>query len=225
MTAKRLICYRTIALTGAFIGAAVFATSFVGAPVNRGTNFIDLGVQSALRPASLGHGRETRIAPNYGALPLVFEENEGQTDPQVKYAARTNGYTVFLTPRDAVLTFHSSSRSPMGSGRNRELPQQRTQSATAGSVVRMHMVGASSSVEMTASDKLAGQTNYYIGNDPKKWHPGVAHYGRVTYKNIYPGVDMAFHGQQSQVEFDFIVASGASPKPIADIVLFRIWFI
>src|SRR3979411_757338 len=118
MTAKRLICYRTIALTGAFIAAAVFATSFVGAPVNRGTNFSNLGVHAPLRPASLGHGSEMRIAPNYGALPLVFEENEGQTDPQVKYAARTNGYTVFLTPRDAVLTFHSSSRVPMGPGRN-----------------------------------------------------------------------------------------------------------
>jgi hypothetical protein len=183
MTAKGLVCFRSIVPTVGFIAAAMFAPSPADSPVYRGTARIDSGSPSALRPASISRGEKTRIVQNYGALPLVFEKNDGQTDPQVKYAARTNGYTVFLTPNDAVLSFHSSSRSRsrsrIGSSRRRELPRQDAQSAIAGSaVVRMHMVGANSSMEMVASDKLAGQTNYYIGNDPKKWQLGVAHYGR-----------------------------------------------
>jgi chitodextrinase len=215
MTAKGLSCYRSMIPTLVFIAVAIFATSPVDAPVNHGAARIQVGSRPAILPASTDRGDEARIAQNYAALPLVFEKNEGQTDPQVKYVAQTNNYTIFLTPNDAVLSFHASSRSGIRADRRRELPQQKVQSAMeSSSAVRMHMVGANSGVEMAASDKLGGQTNYYIGNDPTKWQPGVSHYGRVTYKNIYPGIDMAFHGRQRQVEFDFIVAPGASPKPI-----------
>ncbi len=34
----------------------------------------------------------------YGKLPLIFETNQGQTDPQVKFLSRGSGYTLFLTP-------------------------------------------------------------------------------------------------------------------------------
>src|SRR5205085_407570 len=36
-------------------------------------------------------------------LPLSFEANTGQTDPRVTFLARGQGYTVFLTPTEAVL--------------------------------------------------------------------------------------------------------------------------
>src|SRR5580704_4845738 len=44
-------------------------------------------------------------APNsYGKLPLSFEPNRGQTDKQVKFMARGAGYTLFLTPTEAVFS-------------------------------------------------------------------------------------------------------------------------
>ena len=36
-------------------------------------------------------------------LPVVFEPNQGQTDPQVKFLARGPGYGLFLTANQAVL--------------------------------------------------------------------------------------------------------------------------
>lgn len=41
-------------------------------------------------------------------LPLTFEANRGQTDPQVKFLSRGRGYTLFLTATEAVLTLRSS---------------------------------------------------------------------------------------------------------------------
>jgi hypothetical protein len=35
-------------------------------------------------------------------LPLIFEANTGQTDPAVKFLSRGSGYTLFLTPTEAV---------------------------------------------------------------------------------------------------------------------------
>ena len=40
----------------------------------------------------------------YGKLPLSFEINRGQTDPQVKFLSRGNGYSLFLTGNEAVLS-------------------------------------------------------------------------------------------------------------------------
>src|SRR5258708_1538760 len=55
-----------------------------------------------LAPSSRKSGVPVRTA--YGKLPLSFEANEGQTDQQVNYLARGKGYTLFLSPNEAVLS-------------------------------------------------------------------------------------------------------------------------
>src|SRR5882762_4501147 len=63
------------------------------------------GVQSPffgrdLNPAQSQHPEVTA----YDHLPLMFEPNLGQTDPQVKFMTRGNGYSLFLTDTAAVLS-------------------------------------------------------------------------------------------------------------------------
>ena len=48
--------------------------------------------------------RLPRRPPDYGKLPLQFEENRGQTDARVRYLARSAGRTLFLTADGAVLS-------------------------------------------------------------------------------------------------------------------------
>src|ERR1700730_6031926 len=43
------------------------------------------------------------VSEAYGHLPLQFEANQGQTDPQVKFFARGAGYGFYLTNNEAVL--------------------------------------------------------------------------------------------------------------------------
>jgi hypothetical protein len=63
---------------------------------------------------------------------------------------------------------------------------------------------------------LPGKSNYFIGNDPKKWRTHVPTYGRVRYENVYPGVDLVYYGNKGgQLEYDFVVAPGADLGPIA----------
>ena len=52
----------------------------------------------------LSSSSHPQIQPNldYGKLPLVFESNQGQADPQVRFLARGRGYSLFLTPAEAV---------------------------------------------------------------------------------------------------------------------------
>ena len=159
---------------------------------------------------------------SYASLPLAFEQNKGQTDAQVKYMARGNGYILFLTATDAVFSLRSPSAESTASDvrrakqlRAKGLPAQRSAQKDSTAAVRMQLVGANSLAKISASGQLPGKSNYFIGNDPSNWQTDVAHYARVSYQDVYPGVNLAFHGAQRQTEFDFVVAPGANPAPIA----------
>jgi hypothetical protein len=139
---------------------------------------------------ALSEASRQRVVASYGPLPLAFEANQGQTDPEVKYLARGAGYTLFLTADEAVLSLASDS------------------------ALHMRMAGSNPNSHAAADDRLPGVSNYFIGNDPHRWRTNVPQYARVEYQDVYPGVNLAFHGDRQQLQFDFVVAGGADPSPI-----------
>jgi len=161
---------------------------------------------------------------NFASLPVAFEPNLGQTDSQVKYLARGNGYTLFLTSSEAVLSLaperapalrqKASNRlarfvqSPMMSRASRT-------SASSVAVIGMQVEGGNPHAKIAGSENLAGVSNYFVGKDSRNWRTNVPHYARVGYRDIYPGINLAFHGAQQQLEFDFVVTAGANPAPIS----------
>jgi Beta-propeller repeat/Domain of unknown function DUF11 len=137
----------------------------------------------------------------YAHLPLMFEANQGQTDPQVKFLAHGAGYGLFLTRDEAVLALQRTK------GKD-----QNSRGST--SVVRMRLAGAQPNHTPEGTQPLASKSNYLIGNDPSKWHRDVPQYARVRYRQVYPGVDLVYYGKQEQLEYDFQLAPGANPKSI-----------
>ncbi len=132
-----------------------------------------------------------------GKVPLAFEPNVGQTDDHVSYLSRGEGYTLFLTDNGAVLSL-----------KNAEM-------TSVGDVVRLHFVGANPDPQVVALDRQEGVSNYFLGNDPKKWQSNVPHMSRVRYDDIYPGIDLVYYGtNQRQLEYDFVVAPGVDPDVI-----------
>ncbi|MGA8142841.1 MAG: Ig-like domain-containing protein [Candidatus Acidiferrales bacterium] len=152
----------------------------------------------------------SRIAAKAVSLPLFFEANQGQAASRVKFLTRGSGYTMFLTPTETVLV-DADTRS--GRNKNKMAASLDLKSASA-SAVRMQLIGANRAPSMTGFDKLPGKVNYLLGNDPKGWHTGVPLYSRVDAKQVYPGVDLVFHGDERMLEYDFIVAPGADPSRV-----------
>src|SRR3989475_91035 len=148
----------------------------------------------------------------YGKLPLIFEANQGQTDPQVKFLSRGSGYTLFLTPTEAVLTLtKADAQAKRRFSGESSLAEPEKQAAT---VLRMKLLGANPTPRVTGVEELRGRSNYFIGNDPAKWRANVPTYANVEYRDVYPGVNLVYYGNQRQLEFDFIVAPGADPQRI-----------
>jgi hypothetical protein len=153
---------------------------------------------------------EKSVLETYGKLPLAFEANQGQTDPQVKFVSRGAGYNLFLTRTEAVLTLHKASRQESKSLTARSLPPHSDQSA----VLHMKLMGASAKAEVFGQDELPGKSNYFVGNDPTKWHANVRQYARVRYADVYPGVALVYYGNQREMEYDFELKPGADPSVI-----------
>lgn len=86
--------------------------------------------------------------------------------------------------------------------------------AVAPASLRMRLEGANPSPRLLAVEKLPGKSNYFIGNDPKKWRTNVPNYAKVKYQDVYPGVDLVYYGNQGQLEYDFVIAPGADPRAI-----------
>src|SRR5438445_4241941 len=91
--------------------------------------------------------------------PIAFEPNRGQTDPQVKYLARGNGYDLFLTPREAVLRM----RHPKAKD----------------SALRIQWVAATTAPTTTPEQELSGRVNYLRGKDSANWLTDIPTFGRV----------------------------------------------
>ena len=117
----------------------------------------------------------------YGTLPLSFVPNAGQFDRRVRYSAQAAGAGFFFTRKEAVFSLAQKNKPNVA--------------------LRLRFVGANRNVAIRGERPAPGRANYLVGNDPWKWHTGLRTYERVVYRDLWPGVDMAFagHGRQAEV--------------------------
>lgn len=170
--------------------------------------------------ATTSNAERRKVLDSYGKLPLSFIENQGQTAQEVRYTSHGGQYDLFLTKSEAVVALRHTKRYDM-SPRHRSMSikhiradRKAAKDATTTTALRMQFENANPNPQISAADKLSGKVNYYIGNDPSKWHVGVPTYSHVKYSQVYPGVDLVFYGNQRKLEYDFVVAPGADPSAI-----------
>lgn len=189
------------------ISWCVFIASVLGTPIAliaAGQAQTSPDIRPAAAGASLPSGAQSvkpSVVQKYGDLPLSFEANQGQANPDVRFLSRGSGYTFFLTPGEAVLAF-SKDRTSKG------------QIDSRAAVLHMRLDGYNPEARVSGVDRLPGTNNYFFGQDPSQWRTGVPTYRKVAYKNIYPGINLVYYGNQRQLEYDFVVSPGVDPRLI-----------
>ena len=177
----------------------------------------------------------SRRVRGYGRLQLSFEPNRGQFDSPIQFLARGPGYTLALKAGEAALALEkpevrsnelakrrnllalSSPLDHLGPSLRIAGGQPRPMDGGPGttvSVLRMRLVGANPVAAAHAFDQLPGEVNYYIGNDPKRWHTHIPTYATVKYQAVYPGVDLLYYGVRGEIEYDLMLEPGADPDRI-----------
>ncbi len=184
-------------------------------------------------PSGVTTAQDARVKESFGKLPITFEQNVGQTDASVHYFTRGPGYGLFLTGTEAILVLQKPVEAapemasvegamlsrPCGDvvtapdclGRESMPPNADTAPPA---IVRMQVLGGNPTPAIVGRDEQPGKVNYFLGNDSAQWRTNVATFDRVEYDEVYPGIDLVWHGSQGQLEYDFVVAPGADPTLI-----------
>lgn len=127
-------------------------------------------------------------------MPLSFERNAGQLAVRsAEWVGRANGYRVALDATGATVLPSAAARRD---------------------VVRMEFVNARRQAGGRPLEPLPGKANYLAGRDPARWIQNLQTYRRVEYDGVYEGVDVAWYGNQGQLEYDFLVRPGADTNRI-----------
>jgi hypothetical protein len=152
------------------------------------------------------------VKENFGKLPLIFEENRGQTDKRVKYFSRAPGYTLFLTESAAVMSLRRAGEAFDNKSDRRG---KQTSGKVDKTVLQITTVDSNPPSRIEGQDEQIGKSNYLLGEDSQKWLQDVPTFAKVRYSEIYRGVDLIYYGNGSRLEYDFVVSPGSNPKQIA----------
>ncbi len=150
---------------------------------------ISLGAAFTLAAAPAPDARVSQAQAGLARLPLRFEANAGQWNPAVRYAARAGAYNLLFTTTGPTFSFPGSKK------------------------VGLFLAGSNPAPLIEGVDPLRTRVDYFVG-DRSQWRAAVPNYSRVRYREVYPGIDAVYYGNQSRLEYDFHVAPGADPRAI-----------
>ena len=145
---------------------------------------------SASEAASVDAGRMS--------LPTIFEKNMGQEPSRYQFISRHSSVEARFSRTSVDLTF------PDG-------PRHRRR-------ITFKLLGSREEVAPEGRDLLSSVSNYLLGNDPTRWIRGVPNNAEVVYRNIYPDIDLIFHGSGESMEHDFRIAPNGNPDQIGFVI-------
>ena len=166
-------------------------------------------------------GAKQSFKKSVAQLPSFFEENKGQAGGGARFVSRGAGHTLLLGAGGVTLALRKGGgKEGSGEVSSRRAPGENASVRRAAEpsyqLVNMRFVGANPRPEMAGEGALAGKVNYFVGRDASRWRTGVRTFAGVRYRDLYPGVDLVFHGGSNggQLEYDFVLAPGADYKEV-----------
>lgn len=144
-----------------------------------------------LRPAVLPSAPAEDPAGVNTGPPLSFIPNRGQLDSrEVRYYAQGSASAIYLTKHMAAISVFAGDR---------------------GTALQMRFLGANPGARLVARDRGRGKINYISASER---HTNLPTYAALTYRNLWPGIDMTFRGGIGRLKYEFLVRPGADPSDI-----------
>jgi hypothetical protein len=170
------------------------------------------------------------LSAQSGSTPLQFVENKGQWDAQVSYRAEMsngafflhkNGFSVLLQSANDLQRIHAAShgtkaRSTLSKSAQLmdSLGRAKDHMVIHSHQFRVSFENANEQPEIIPEKSIETYNNYFLGNDPKKWASHCRIFQAMTYKNIYPNIDLYYFAENGMLKYNFIVHPGGNPDNI-----------
>lgn len=141
---------------------------------------------------------------------LEFIENQGQWPVPYQFRAKLNHGDLWIKGNEAafVLSDFGSSSGHHHAGHSGDPANAKDH------CYRMEFTGAQVGVRTEGREKKGHYHNYFTGSNPNRWKSGVALYGSMVQKDIYPGTDLIWKEDNGQLKYEFHLQAGADPQAI-----------
>lgn len=161
-------------------------------------------------------GTETVIDNRAMKIPrqLLFEANHGQTSNDVQFISRGQGTSMFFGPTGMDFVIYKAAQSQVHDHHGEEdfTPRERLKFRSAS--FSMQFVNANRSMVLEGRDETMCKSNYLHTNDRSQWRTDIPNYRKIGGRDLYPGIDLVYYGNNGELEFDFVVQPGADPNQI-----------
>jgi len=161
---------------------------------------------------------EKIVMSNLASQSMAFTENRGQWGDKTLFKAEAGGATFYFC-RDEVAYLFIRDTDELEEPPYPEIIEMpdkfdRPCYKKEALLIKAQFVGANPEAEVIGKARLPHNCNYFYSNDQAKWRTDVPNYASVTYKDIWPGIDLKYHGDGRGMKYDFIVNPGADISQI-----------
>lgn len=168
---------------------------------------------------------------------LEFVENKGQWGRDVKFKGdmstgsfllQSSGYRVVLYNKDdlaarsASIHRHQETVAPTVQQSDSKVPAEQlpkpgeaSAGVLRGHIYEMRFLNANANAQILPEKPIESISNYFIGTDSTQWGRNCKTYTAITYKNVYPNIDVRYYTANGILKYDFIVNPGGDVSRIA----------
>ncbi|MEO7445957.1 MAG: PKD domain-containing protein [Ferruginibacter sp.] len=156
-----------------------------------------------------------------GFAQMDFVENKGQWNAAVQYKGNFTSGSFFLEKKGFTVLLHDTADLRKlgtvvhGHGLPEKVTPEDQDFDIHSFAYKVNFLGANANAFRVGEKMQLEYNNYYLGNDPAKWASGCKIFQAITYKNIYPNIDIRYYSQGERLKYDFIVRPGGNVNAIA----------
>ena len=159
------------------------------------------------------------IASNMAWAQMQFVQNKGQWNEKVNYRGDFKTGSFFLEKNGFTVLIHNADDvKKMGAARhggNIKVQNISTKDSLHSHSYNVSFKGSNINPTLLPEKIQPSYNNYFIGNEKSKWAGDCKIYTAITYKNIYPNIDVRYYSTADKLKYDFIVHPGGNPAMIA----------
>ncbi len=150
---------------------------------------------------------------------MQFVQNKGQWNSLVNYRGDFKTGSFFLEKNGFTVLLHNAEDiKKMGAvrhGGGSKIIDISTKDSLHSHTYKVSFKGSNINPTLQPEKIQPSYNNYFIGNDKSKWAGDCKIYTAITYKNIYPNIDVRYYSTADKLKYDFIVHPGGNPAMIA----------
>lgn len=175
------------------------------------------GVEAHLNTtATLGIEAVPVTKDGFQSSPIMFIENVGQWDDGARFQIRGGPTGTMWLADDAIwITVLGPEETNRQADKVQDSSVKWSPEDHKGSVprrrvnIKLSFVGANPRPRIETFDRVDTIVSYFRGSDPNQWRPQVPVWGSVRYVDLYPGIDLRFSSEASQLALTLMARRGA----------------